>query len=258
MPSIKSERANESKDKNLKGDRMKRLRSFAASLLIAGIAATGTGLVSAGPVMAAQPPAGYPSTDTIATVSSSTHGSFPIRRGFYDADINRGWGFDKAYHKHNIWSTNAMKKVMASTNSTLQGNGNYNLKAYAGNYDCIDGRCVLREQVELLGIYNPRSYDLYYGWPVGGKMGMQTLFCNQGGEARCANWVTYSINYPGVDNPYSRSSTPMEEGLTADEQAEQAEILASPEIEELKAEIASNETKVAFDYEPLPEIMFID
>ncbi|WP_146078865.1 MULTISPECIES: hypothetical protein [unclassified Rathayibacter] len=239
-------------------DRMKRFRSFAASLLIAGIAATGIGLVSTGPAMAAQPPAGYPSTDTFATVSSSTHGSFPIRRGFYDADIERGWGFDKVFHKHNIWSTNAMKKVMASTNSTLQGNGNYNLKAYAGNYDCVDGRCVLREQVELLGIYNPRSYDLYYGWPVGGKMGMQTLYCKQGGEARCADWVTYSINHPGVDNPYSRSSTPAEEGLTADEQAKQAEILASPEIEELKAEIASDVTEVAFDYAPLPEIMFTE
>jgi hypothetical protein len=63
---------------------------------------------------------------------------------------------------------------------------------------------------------------------------------------------------PRRHSSYSRSSTPAEEGLTADEQAEQAEILASPEIEELKAEIASDETKVAFDYEPLPDVMFTE
>jgi hypothetical protein len=46
---------------------------------------------------------------------------------------------------------------------------------------------------------------------------------------------------PRRHNSYSRLRTPAEEGLTADELAVQAEILASPEIEELKAAIASDE-----------------
>lgn len=219
----------------------------------AALALIGSFLVAgAGPALAAQPPAGYPTSQVMATASNPTLGSIPIRRGFYDGAINQGWGMDKAWNKHNIWSVEAMRRVMLSPNITTQGLQHV-LKAYAGKYSCSGSTCTLTAQREVRGIYDTKSYTNYYGWPVGGKMGQLTMYCYQGGEALCPNWVTYSITNPGVNNPYRSTSPSADSNLSAAESSEQAEILSSDEIVALDAAIATGDEQVAFSYEPLPE-----
>lgn len=194
----------------------------------------------------------------MTTANNPSLGSIPIRRGFYDSAARQGFGFDKAWNKHNIWSGEAMRRVMLSTNYFMQGNGNYALKAYAGKYTCQGNRCRLTDQRQLIGVHNGRSYDRYFNQRVGGLMGMQTLYCNQGGAERCPNWVTYAITNPGTPNPYNSPAmepsnntenlpSPAEESALAREKAQE------PESTEVLNAIASGETELNFSYTPLPE-----
>ncbi|WP_404501484.1 hypothetical protein [Arthrobacter sp. GAS37] len=148
--------------------------------------------------------------------------------------------------------------MMLSTNVTPQG-AQYLLKAYAGRYTCNGSLCKLTDQREIYGIHNSMTYSTYYDWPVGGKLGLQTMYINQGGAWRCPNWVTYSITNPGVNNPYSLPNPTslalmrVEPALSAEEQTAQETALASEEIVTLTAAIAAGDVQVGFSYDPLPK-----
>lgn len=231
--------------------RPRRTRRFTA-VLGALLATITSSALLAGPAWGAQPPAGYPTSQVMATASNPTLGSIQIRRGFWDSAIDQGWGMDKAWNKHNIWSLEAMRRVMLSPNITPQGL-QYLLKAYAGKYSCSGSTCTLTDQREVRGVYDTQSYTNYCGWPVGGKMGLLTMYCEQGGVIRCPNWVTYSITNPGVNNPYRSSSPSADKNLSAEESSKQAKILSSGEIVALEEAIAAGDEQVAFSYEPLPK-----
>lgn len=198
---------------------------------------------------AAQPPAGYPTDQIMANIPNSVVGMFPICRGFYDGDIDQGWGMDKAWNKHNIWSLDAMQKVMMSPNVERQG-AQAIMHAYAGKYECSGSTCKLVEQKELRGIYDSQLQTNYYGWPVNGMMGLLTMYCIQSTD-ECPDWVTYSILYPGLPNPYSRAET-LDSKLPASQKAEQEEVLTSREITSLEESVVAGRGRVAFGYEPLP------
>lgn len=140
-------------------------------------------VVPAGAASAAPPPAGYPTDQIMATAQNASLGPIPIHRGFWDAAPDQGFGMDKAWNKHNIWSVEAMRRVLLSPNYTMQANGNYALVAYAGKYSCSSSSslCVLEDERKLVGVHDGRTYANYYGWPVNGLMGMLTLYCDQGG-----------------------------------------------------------------------------
>ena len=154
---------------------------------------------------------------------------------------------------------------MMSTNYTKQGNGRYALVAYAGKYKCGSVTCTLTDQRKLIGVYNPYESTNYHGWPVNGVLGMQTLYCDQGGAAKCPNWVTYSILNPGVNNPYSSKTSaqsgptdgstpsPLEQGLTPQQKSSQSSILQSQDIRSLQAGIAAGTAQSQFSYQPLPK-----
>lgn len=220
------------------------------------------------PANAAQPPPGYPSHDIMDTAQHPTLGPIPIHRGFYDGDLDQGFGMDKAYHKHNIWTVSAMKKVMVSPNYFMGGNGNYNLTAYAGHYECesTPGVCVLSDQRELRGVHDGRTYQNYYNWPVNGLMGQLTLYCiNPGGARLCPNWVTFAIDNPGVTNPYKPGTmrSEVDPNPTATLGASQPQSsgdpertnkkLAEPESQKLLTELDKGTTALEFSYEPLPQ-----
>lgn len=54
--------------------------------------------------VAAPPPTGYPSATIVRTVFNKKLAlSIPPRRGFYDANADAGFGWDKLWNKHNLW-----------------------------------------------------------------------------------------------------------------------------------------------------------
>lgn len=83
---------------------MKRLAKILSVALASFLA---TLFIFAAPAQAAAPPPGYPTSEIMAQVKNSKYGTIPIRRGFYDSATNKGWGMDKAWHKHNLRSLKA-------------------------------------------------------------------------------------------------------------------------------------------------------
>jgi len=234
--------------KKPRGGKLRRMTLFAA--LLAFLAST---MFVGTAAWAGQPPPGYPTASIVATANNTYGlGSIPIRRGFYDGTIDQGFGADKAWNKHNIWSFEAMRRVMLSWNITQQG-AQYLLKAYAGKYKCDGWTCTLVDQREIYAVYDTQSYTKYYGWPVGGKMGLLTMYCNQGGIIRCPNWVTYSLLNPGVNNPYLVPTQTADSNMTAAETQIQSKAMSSNEIVSLQASIADGSGDVKFDYKPLPK-----
>lgn len=214
---------------------------------------------------AAPPPSGYPTSEVLATAAHPRLGNIPLRRGFYDADSGLGWGVDKAWNKYNVWSVEAQRRVMMSKNYTRQADGRYALAAYAGKYACDSATCTLTDRRKLIGVYNPHEVSTYDGWPAGGVLGLQNMYCDNGGKEKCPDWVTYSILNHRVDNPYGTASdtarpqgdesmsASVEEGLTPQQESSQSSILNGQEIQSLRAEIGAGTTRTQFSDQPLPE-----
>jgi len=153
------------------------------------------------------PPPGYPTSRVKTTALNRTLGPIPIRQGFWDSVADKGFGFDKAFHKHNLYTLSAQKRIMLSPTIYKQQNGNYKLTLYAGRYRCSGSTCRLVDKRTVHGIHNGRSYPEYHNWPVGGLLGMQTAYClNPNREIRCPNWVTPAIDRPGAPSASSQRS----------------------------------------------------
>jgi len=155
-------------------------------------------LAAPGIAVAAPPPPGYPTSQILATAINPTLGNIPIRRGFWDSDTDKGWGYDKARHKHNIYSIYAQKRVLMSPNIEQQGTS-YALRTWAGRYRCSGSSCRLVEQREVRGIFAKVHMTDFHGWPVNGILGLQTMYCiNPQAAARCPEWVVPAIERPGT------------------------------------------------------------
>lgn len=147
---------------------------------------------------APSPAAGdYNIKEPLATIKNpNAPDELPIRRGYYDAEKDRGFGFDKAYHKHGLTSLEAIKKVSVSPQSEWQGD-TLVAKAYVGKYTCNVLTCNLEEQREVKAIFTKatRHHDLKLDSPIG----MITIYCENPDKApRCPEWVQDSILRPGT------------------------------------------------------------
>lgn len=164
------------------------------------LALLGAPLIAATSAYAAPPPAGYNTAKIKSNPYNSELGTIPIRQGYWDSNVpNAGFGFDKAVHKHNITSLTALNRLAASTNVYYQsGTDNWRLTTYTAYYTCSGSTCTATAKRTVRFIYNDNSYTKYSGWPVGGKLGLQTAYCdNPDGAFKCPSWVTNAIVNPG-------------------------------------------------------------
>ncbi|GAA2723074.1 hypothetical protein [Actinocorallia aurantiaca] len=160
------------------------------------------------PATAAPPPPGYRTDQVLATAVHPTLGGISIRRGFWDGDTDKGWGYDKVRHKHNIHSIYAQKRVLMSPNIEQQGTS-YVLRAWAGRYRCSGSACRLVEQREVKGVFTNAHMTTLHGWPVNGVLGLQTMYCvNPQSAPQCPDWVVPAIERPGTPTGVSPRSTP--------------------------------------------------
>lgn len=97
----------------------------------------------------------------------------------------------------------------------------------------------------------------YHGWPAGGKLGLQTMYCQQGGATKCPSWVALRLN--NISNaPLSigadgevKSDALLERGLTVAERQTQVEYFESDEVKKLLSQVASGDVQLTFSYEPV-------
>lgn len=167
--------------------------------------------------LATPPPADYPTSSIKATVVDVTGISIPIRTGFWDSTAGprgegQGWGFDKAFNYHNITDVEAMRFVLQSPQKVQQGlQATYT--AYANENICDVDSCTAINVIEVRGVYDSQAPDLYYGYPTGGQIGLLTMYCVQGGQVRCPDWVTTSLRN-GLTGPATSGGSA--KGTTAD------------------------------------------
>lgn len=167
---------------------------------------------------------GYNYAEILTTVKNpEAPGEFPIRRGYFDG--TKGFGYDKAYHKHGLTNLEAIKKVAVSPNSEWQGNSLV-AKAYVGKYTCNFLTCNVEDQREVRVVFTTDKQHLDKTFDS--QVGMITAYCqNPDGAPKCPDWVQPSILRPG---------TP----------------LAGTTMSESRAQNAEQEISItAFSYEPL-------
>ncbi len=126
-------------------------------------------------------------------------GRIPIRTGFWDQDANNGkgagFGFDKAYHFHNIPTLKGLKWALESPTGAEkpQGNRNSQLVSYVAEKVCSSPgqNRVVRPTPEINAIYAPSAGTRFAGWPARNLVGLFGAHCmNPDGAKRSPNWVT--------------------------------------------------------------------
>jgi hypothetical protein len=241
---------------SVEGELLRRLSKLLGGVVAAPV--VGFVLATGVPVaaIADPPPPGYPTEQIMASASNPVLGDIFLRRGFWDANAGQGWGFDKAWHYHNIKTLLGQTKVMMSTNRVLQGNGNWQLRAYAQKVQCPNGHCTVVEEIQVLGIHNPGNFSTYFGWPVNGVLGLQTMYCNQGGVVTCPSWVTIALqNIPVAGSQFDGDVEPrrwpgIEAGLPEELLADQQLMLDTPELVELRGAVEAGETILTGSFVP--------
>lgn len=141
---------------------------------------------------------------------------------------------------------------MESTNVVPKWNGTWELRAYAGKYECsTDGTCELVDQREVIGVDNPFYQAYYYGWPVHGELGLLTMYCNQGGEAECPDWVTFSLQ--GIGSGPRVAAKSSEATLPKDLRARQERKLDSSAVRDLLESVGDGDVLLRSSAAELPK-----
>lgn len=162
-----------------------------------------------------QPPPGYDTAQVLRTVETLV-GQVPVRRGFWDPDVvNRksgkdgeGFGYDKAFNRHRVTDMNMIAFVLRSTNIGVNDDPDFdegndfvrNIRAVdcRGPVDNIPEICE-EDELDIVAAVNLEDRDLYFDWPAGDPVGLQTVFC-EGYDAdvdfKCPPWVN---SYIGED-----------------------------------------------------------
>ncbi|MFC9764814.1 hypothetical protein [Rhodococcus jostii] len=125
-----------------------------------------------------------------------------MRRGYYDATKDKGFGYDKMVHKHKVTAMHVWANVLLDPEC-----GNDDHRSTSVNYDAIATRekcdfivfaCNVIDNIPLrMGLdYRPDPDD------DNNQFGMVTLFCNKSDEhgtplIECPSWINGAVPKPG-------------------------------------------------------------
>lgn len=153
--------------------------------------------LSAGSANAAMPPASY-KTERIEfkvreRLPNGKWRSTPVRTGFYDNVPQKGWGQDKAEHRHNI-KTQASIRYLASAPTIVKSGTSYAHTVWSNEIKCKNGRCTVTDEREVRGVFVRSVLKVLHGETVGGELGLQTAYClNPDKALRCPDWVDVGL-----------------------------------------------------------------
>jgi hypothetical protein len=172
---------------------------------------TSTGVVQAvdfarGPLPENPPPQNppYPINDVIAEATDLDGNRVVLRRGYYDAATDQGFGWDKAYWKHGIVNVNVFKDLISHSRPVSNDNGTlvyevpinrtHCTKGPFGFVDCQDtGESVTMRIVA--NVNEPRP-DV----PDGGQKGIITMYPLPGGSGVVEVGPGWTLTPPWVNN----------------------------------------------------------
>jgi hypothetical protein len=146
----------------------------------------------------------YPVNDVIAEATDLDGNRVVLRRGYYDAAADKGFGWDKAYWKHGIVNMNVFKDLISHSRPISNENGTlvYEVpinrthcsKGPLGFVDCEDtGESVTMRIVA--NVNEPRP-DV----PDGGQKGVITMYPLPGGSGAVEVIPGWTRTPPWVNN----------------------------------------------------------
>jgi Domain of unknown function (DUF4226) len=146
----------------------------------------------------------YPANDAIAVATDLDGNRVVLRRGYYDAAADKGFGWDKAYWKHGIVNVNVFKDLISHSRPLSSDNGTlvYEVpinrahcsKGPLGFVDCEDtGESVTMRIV--VNVNEPRP-DV----PDGGQKGVITMYPLPGGSGVVEVKPGWTLTPPWVNN----------------------------------------------------------
>lgn len=146
----------------------------------------------------------YPANDVIAVATDLDGNRVVLRRGYYDAAADKGFGWDKAYWKHGIVNVNVFKDLISHSRPVSSDNGTlvYEVpinrthcsKGPLGLVDCEDtGESVTMRIVA--NVNEPRP-DV----PDGGQKGVITMYPLPGGSGVVEVKPGWTLTPPWVNN----------------------------------------------------------
>lgn len=128
--------------------------------------------------------------------------SYPVRLGFFDSAKNVGFGKDKAYHKHNIKNASSVRYVVGSPTVNVYKT-QYTYFAYANKIECSTRGCKVTDSRRVRAVMERASMAKKHGWPVNGKLGLMTIYCDNPDKAwKCPSWADTALT-----NAYSTKSS---------------------------------------------------
>jgi hypothetical protein len=84
-------------------------------------------------------PSPYPVNDVIAEATDLDGNHVVLRRGYYDAETKKGWGWDKAYWRHGVVNPNVFKDLISHSRPVHQPDGTLRYDVPINRVHCASG-----------------------------------------------------------------------------------------------------------------------
>jgi hypothetical protein len=150
------------------------------------------------------PPPPYPTNEVIAEATDLDGNHVILRRGYYDAATQQGFGWDKAYWRHGVVNPNVFKDLISHSRPVHQANGTLIYDVPINRVHCTRGplgtaNCQdTGESLTMRIVVDPREGrpDV----PDGGQKGVITMYPIEGGSGVIELGPNWTWTPPWVNN----------------------------------------------------------
>lgn len=150
------------------------------------------------------PPGPYPINEVVAEATDLDGNHVVLRRGYYDASIDKGFGWDKAYWKHGIINPNVFKDLISHSRPVHQPDGTLRYDIPINRAHCSSGPLGIAscqdtgESLTMRIIVDPSigRADV----PGGGQKGVITMFPLPGGSGVVEINPEWTLTPPWVNH----------------------------------------------------------
>lgn len=150
------------------------------------------------------PPPPYPINDVVTDATDLDGNHVVLRRGYYDASTDKGFGWDKAYWKHGIINPNVFKDLISHSRPVQQPDGTLRYDVPINRVHCTSGPLGIAsckdtgESLTMRIVVDPRigRADV----PDGGSKGVITMFPLPGGSGVVEVNPEWTLTPPWVNH----------------------------------------------------------
>lgn len=145
----------------------------------------------------------YPVNDVIAEATDLDGNHVVLRRGYYNAANDKGFGWDKIYWKHGLINPNVFKDLISHSRPKKNQGGSLVYEVLINKAHCTSGFLGLPScndtgeslTMRIVANTNP-SFDV----PGGGQKGVITMFPLPGGSGVVEVKPDWTLTPPWVNN----------------------------------------------------------